>query len=182
MKGGFNDSPIRLNEFLRKVDVWNKEEIELRAKKLADKAKQIWFAPKLPQEILIKYKPVEKVATTYSIEDHEHLKGEMFELYQALKKRILNIDSSVKEEFKKLYIAFKSSTNFVDIIPQKVRLLLELNIDFQDIIDPKGLCRDVSGLGRWGNGDVEVIISKIDELDDVMELIQQAFDKQLESV
>ena len=45
---------------------------------------------------------------------------------------------------------------------------------------PKGLCKDVSGLGRWGNGDVEVGISNMNELDDVMDLIQQAFDKQLE--
>jgi predicted transport protein len=48
------------------------------------------------------------------------------------------------------------------------------------MLDPKGLCKDVSGLGRWGNGDVEVGISTINELDDVMELIQQTFDKQLE--
>ena len=50
------------------------------------------------------------------------------------------------------------------------------------MIDPKGLCKDVSGLGRWGNGDVEVGISNLNELDDVMELIQQAFDKQLEYI
>lgn len=182
IKGGFNDSPIRLNEFLRKIDVWNKDQIQFRAKELADKARQIWFAPNLSQELLAKYKPAEKMGTIYTLEDHEYLKGEMLELYQALKKRILNIDSSVKEEYKKLYIAFKSSTNFVDIIPQKVRLLLSLNIEFQDIIDPKGLCKDVSGLGRWGNGDIEAIIQNVDELDDVMELIQQAFDKQLEFV
>lgn len=97
-----------------------------------------------------------------------------------MKKRILNLDSSVKEEYKKLYIAFKSSTNFVDIVPQKVRLRLSLNIDFADIIDPKVLCRDVSGLGRWGNGDVEASISNLNELDDIMDLIQQAFDKQIE--
>ncbi len=72
------------------------------------------------------------------------------------------------------------STNFIDIVPQKVRLRLSLNIDYPDIIDPKGLCKDVLGLGRWGNGDVEVGISTINELDDVMKLIQQASDKQLE--
>lgn len=111
---------------------------------------------------------------------YEHLKGDMLDLYQALKKRILNIDASVKEEYKKLYIAFKSSTNFVDIVPQKVRLRLYLNIDFTEVIDPKGLCKDVSGLGRWGNGVVEVGISNLNELEDVMDLIQQAFDKQME--
>ena len=182
MEGGFNDSPIRLNDFLRKVDIWNAENIEARAKELAEKARQIWFAPNLSQEVLDKYSTEEKTTTVYSIEQYEHLKGDMLDLYHTLKKRILNIDSSVKEEYKKLYIAFKSSTNFVDIVPQKVRLRLSLNIDYPDMIDPKGLCKDVSGLGRWGNGDVEVGISNMNELDDVMELIQQAFDKQLEYI
>jgi len=182
MEGGFNDSPIRLNDFLRKVETWSLENIEARAKELAEKARQIWFAPNLSQEVLDKYSTEEKVTNVYTIEQYEQLKGDMLDLYHALKKRILNIDSSVKVEYKKLYIAFKSSTNFVDIVPQKVRLRLSLNIDYPDIIDPKGLCKDVSGLGRWGNGDVEVGISNLNELDDVMELIQQAFDKQLEYI
>jgi uncharacterized protein with ParB-like and HNH nuclease domain/predicted transport protein len=180
MDGGFDDSPIRLNDYLRKVDVWNSDNIEARARELAEKARQIWFAPNLSPMILGKYSTEEKTIAVYTIDQYEHLKGEMLDLYHVLKKRILNIDSSVKEEHKKLYIAFKSSTNFVDIIPQKVRLRLSLNIDFPDIIDPKGLCKDVSGLGRWGNGDVEVGISNVNELNDVMDLIQQAFDKQLE--
>jgi len=104
----------------------------------------------------------------------------MLALYEVLKTRIMNIDSSVTEEFKKLYIAYKSETNFVDIVPQKSKLRLSLNMEFPEVIDPKGLCKDVSGLGRWGNGDVEVGLSKLNELDDVMELIQQAFDKQVE--
>lgn len=182
MTGGFNDSPIRLNEFLRKVDVWNAENIEVRAKELAEKACSIWFAPNLQNEVLSNYGAEEKATTVYTIEQYEHLKGDMLDLYQALKKRILNIDASVKEEYKKLYIAFKSSTNFVDITPQKVRLRLILNIDYTDVIDPKGLCKDVSGLGKWGNGDVEVGISNLNELEDVMDLIQQAFDKQLEYI
>jgi uncharacterized protein with ParB-like and HNH nuclease domain/predicted transport protein len=182
IEGGFNDSPIRLNEFLRKTDIWNEEQILLRAKELANKAKSIWFAPNLSQDLLVKYNLEEKEITTYSLEHYGYFQGEMLELYQALKKRILNIDSSVKEEYKKLYIAYKSSTNFVDIIPQKKRMILSLNIDFPDIIDPKGLCRDVTGIGRWGNGDVEVFISNLNELDDIMDLIQQAFDKQVEYV
>ena len=182
MVGGFDDSPIRLNEYMKKVSAWNAEHIQLRAKELSEKAKQIWFAPNLSQEVFFRYKPEEKETSIYTLENFEHLKGEMLELYFAFKKRVLNIDSSVREEYKKLYIAFKSSTNFVDVVPQKARLRLSLNIDFPDIIDPKGICKDVSGLGRWGNGDVEVGLSNLSELDDVMELIQQAFDKQLEYV
>lgn len=180
MEGGFNDSPIRINNYLRKVDTWNTENIEIRAKELAGKAKQIWFAPDLIQEELGLYQIEEKTFSLYTLDQYEHLTGEMLNLYYSLKKRILNIDSSVKEEYKKLYIAFKASTNFVDIVPQKIRLRLSLNIEYSEIVDSKGLCKDVSGLGRWGNGDVEVSISNLNEIDDVMELIQQSFDKQLE--
>ncbi len=179
IEGGFNDSPLRLNSYLRNISEWNRAHIEQRAVELAEKAKEIWSAPDLPDEVLEKYKKSnDKESTIYTLEHYEYLKGDMLELYQALRKRILNIDASVKEEYKKLYIAFKSNTNFVDIVPQKLRLRLSLNIEFPKIIDPLGLCKDVSGLGRWGNGDVEIGISNINEIDDVMDLIQQAFDEQ----
>ena len=182
IEGGFDQSPIKLNGFLQKVVEWNEDNIKERANQLASLATQIWQAPALSTEVLDKYRPKEeKEASAYTIDNYEYLKGDMLDLYQVLRKRILNIDASVKEEFKKLYIAFKSSTNFVDIVPQKARLRLSLNIEFNEIIDPKGLCKDVSGLGRWGNGDVEVGISSLGELDYVMELVQQAFDVQLET-
>ncbi len=112
----------------------------------------------------------------------EYLQGDMLVLFEALRKRILNLDASVREEFKKLYIAYKTTTNFVDIVPQKSRLRLSLNMSFEEINDPKGLCRDVTNLGRWGNGDVEIGISSLSQLDDVMFLIRQAFEKHSEDM
>jgi uncharacterized protein with ParB-like and HNH nuclease domain/predicted transport protein len=179
IEGGFNDSPIRLNDFLRKIEVWNKENILIRAQELAEKATLIWECPNLSEQVLKNYRKQEKEELTYTLE-HYQLVPAMMNLYLIIKKRILNIDSSVKEEYKKLYIAFKSITNFVDIVPQKSRLLLILNLEYSEIVDPKGLSRDITGLGRWGNGNVEVGISKTSELDDAMELIQQAFDTQME--
>ena len=182
IEGGFNDSPVRLNKYLQSTDVWNEDHIFNRAIELTEKAKEIWFAPKLSDEVLEKYRSKEiKDASIYTLESYEFLNGEMLNLYQSLSKRILNIDSSVREEFKKLYIAFKSSTNFVDIVPQKSRMRLSLNISFDEILDPLGKCKDVSDVGRWGNGDVEIGISKLEDLDYAMELIQQAFDTQIES-
>jgi uncharacterized protein with ParB-like and HNH nuclease domain/predicted transport protein len=179
IEGGFNDSPIRLNDFLRKTEVWNKDNILIRAQELAAKAIAIWDGPNLSEEVLKKYRKLEKEESIYTLE-HYQLTSEMLDLYWVVKKRILNIDSSVREEYKKLYIAFKSITNFVDIIPQKSRLLLILNIEFADIVDPKGITRNITGLGKWGNGNVEVPIDNTNELDDIMELIQQAFDTQME--
>ncbi len=54
-------------------------------------------------------------------------------------------------------------------------------MDFTEISDPKGLCKDVTGLGRWGNGDVEVRISSPTELPYVVGLVRQALEKQLGS-
>lgn len=176
IEGGFDDSPLRLNAYLRDIDHWDEHAIKERGAALAEKATQIWFSPHLSSEILENYRPQKRASEQYSLDHYEHLQGDMLALYQSLRQRVLNIDSSVTEECKKLYIAFKSSTNFVDVVPQQARLRLSLNMPYPDIIDPKGLCRDVTDVGRWGNGDVEVGLSNRDELDDVMALIQQAFD------
>ena len=179
MEGGFNDSPLRLNSFMKTVEVWNEGNINKRAKELAQKAKHIWFAPNLAEETLQKYSRKEVNETAeYTLEHYEYLNGEMLELYEALRKRILNIDSSVRVEYKKRYIAFKSQTNFVDIVPQKSRLRLSLNMEYADIIDPEGWCRDASNIGKYGNGDVEVGFNNLNQLEYIMFLIQQAFDLQ----
>lgn len=49
---------------------------------------------------------------------------------------------------------------------------------FPEIHDPKGMCRDITGLGRWGNGDVEVSFEHTSEIDDVMTLIEQSYNLQ----
>jgi predicted transport protein len=85
----------------------------------------------------------------------------------------------VTEEFLKLYVAYKAETNFVDVVPQAKQLRLSLNMSFSDIADPRGICKDVSGLGRWGNGDVEVRFSKIEELPYIVGLVRQSLEQQL---
>jgi len=50
---------------------------------------------------------------------------------------------------------------------------------FPEITDPKGVCKDVTGLGRWGNGDVEVGLASLDELPYVMGLVRQSLEKQM---
>jgi predicted transport protein len=103
----------------------------------------------------------------------------MHNLFEAFRKEVLAIDPCISEEFLKLYVAYKAETNFVDLIPQAKRLILSLNLAFHEISDPKGICKDVTGLGRWGNGDVEVGVSSIDQLPYVLGLVRQSFEKQM---
>jgi len=176
--GGFNASPLFLNESVRGELKWNDEAINRRANILSAIACKMWQYPDLSPDRLDLFREPQKAreSSVYGLEHYEYLKDEMLELYKQLEKRILNLDVSVRVEFKKLYVAFKAHTNFVDIVPQKKRLRLSFNIPFEKIKDPKKLCKDVSTLGRWGNGDVEVSLERLGQIDDVMELIEQAFE------
>ena len=138
------------------------------------------MAPKLPADVLAAYRPKAAQGASYTINDHPHLLASpMRELFEAFRWEVLALDPCVTEEFLKLYVAYKAETNFVDVVPQAKRLRLSLNIAFPEISDPKGLCKDVSGLGRWGNGDVEVGLSSIDTLPYVIGLVRQSLEKQM---
>jgi predicted transport protein len=133
----------------------------------------------LDAAVLEAYKP-KTVAAGYAIEDHPHLvAGAMRNVFEAFRKEVLALDPCVTEEFLKLYVAYKAETNFVDVVPQAKRLWLSLNLAFHEINDPKGVCRDVTGMGRWGNGDVEVGLSSVEQLPYVMGLVRQSFEKQM---
>ena len=180
MDGGFKDSPLKLNHGLGSCDLWNEMAIKTRGETLAKSAVGIWTVPELLDDILQAYKPVPSESATYSIADHPHLRaGLPRELFEAFRVQVLALDECVTEEFLKLYVAFKAETNFVDVVPQAKCLRLSLNLDFPKIDDPRGLCRDVTNLGRWGNGNVEVRLEKPEELTYVVGLVRQALEKQL---
>jgi predicted transport protein len=103
----------------------------------------------------------------------------MSALFEGFRKAVLALDPCVSEEFLKLYVAYKAETNFVDVVPQAKRLRLALNMRFSEVNDPKGLCKDVTDIGRWGNGDVEISLSHLNELPYVIGLVRQSLDLQL---
>jgi uncharacterized protein with ParB-like and HNH nuclease domain/predicted transport protein len=179
MKGGFTESPLRLNKEIASKEHWAEQDILNRAETLSAQAINVWLAPKIENSVLEAYKPKVEM-TEYSIDDHPHLLSEPLKgIFDELRKQILALDPCVTETFLKLYVAYKAETNFVDIVPQAKRLRLSFNVSFSEIDDPKGLCKDVSDLGRWGNGDVEVGLSKVEEIPYVMGLVRQAFEKQM---
>ena len=182
MIGGFRESPLKVNFGLGQLEGWNENAIKGRAADLAATAPKVWEAPSLSNEILAAYRPKVVPSAIYSIEDHPNLlRANIRELFEAFRKEVLVLDPCVTEEFLKLYVAYKAETNFVDVIPQAKRLQLAMNMSFAEISDPKGLCTDVSGQGRWGNGDVEVRFASLDELPYVIGLVRQSLERQLGS-
>jgi len=186
MENGFRDSPIRFNQSLRNVETWDEQAIIGRAKQLSDLALTVWSSPKLAEDVLESYRPDSTEKSTNSIENFAYLSPgnssfveEVRNLFDVLRKEILAIDSVVVEEYLKLYIAYKAETNFVDVVPQAKRLRLSLNMPFAEINDPRNICKDITNLGRWGNGDVEVGFYDIKDLPYIMSLIRQSFERQM---
>lgn len=179
MPGGFKESALRLNAYVIKLNEWNEEHIKERARLLAEKAEDIWAYPSMTAAELAPYQVTEKPAQRYSLETYD-INAFTKMLFEALDRRIINLSPDVKREFKKLYIAYKLDTNFVDIVVQKQRLRISVNMKFSEIYDPKSICRDITGLGRWGNGDVELFLEHTSDVDQVMEIVEQSYRQQLE--
>lgn len=180
MDGGFRHSPLKLNEGLGSCEVWNEASIQERASRLAKMAAAIWRAPDLDRGVLEAYRSDGKTPTSYSLADHPQLSGGLpREIFEAFRSEVLALDECIREEFLKLYVAYKAETNVVDVVPQAKRLRLSLNMAFPEIDDPRGLCKDVTGLGRWGNGSVEVALESFADLPYVIGLVRQALEVQL---
>jgi uncharacterized protein with ParB-like and HNH nuclease domain len=204
IEGGFDHSPLRLNQSVAYVERWDQQAIEKRAQLLADEAVKVWAIPTQSIEQVNKYAAkkgrvaaLQKNAdpinipdddqtftsanghkTSYTIDDHPYLQGNSLTLFNELRQRILNLSVNVYEEFKKHYIAYKLTTNFVDIEPQKNSLVLTLNMPFEEIDDPLGICEDVTNIGHHGNGQVRMKLAALNQLEYILYLIQQSFERQ----
>lgn len=180
MQGGFKESPLRMNQGLGQLAQWNEDEIKARAQRLSEAAVKVWCVPELATDVLNAYRTPEGPTSGYSIKDHPHLLSVVGrELFEAFRKEVLALDAVVREEFLKLYVAYKAETNFVDVVPQAKQLRLTLNMPFADIADERGLCKDVTGHGKWGNGDVDVSFTSLEELPYIMGLVRQSFERQM---
>lgn len=144
---------------------------------MAEIVKKIWPYPALTNAELAPYQVEEKPIQKYSLETYDTNAFTKM-LFESLDKRIMNLSPAVKREYKKLYVAYKLDTNFVDIVFQKQRLRISINMKFSEVNDPNGICKDITGLGRCGNGDVELFMEHRDELDKVMGIVEQSYNAQ----
>ena len=123
-------------------------------------------------------KSVSKEIKVYT--EDEHLTSsleEIKELYKKFKAAILNIADDITLKPTKWYIGFIAKRNVTDIHIQKRALKIWINLNKNELDDPKGLARDVSNIGHWGNGDYELQVSNDDNLEYIISLIKQSYKK-----
>lgn len=119
----------------------------------------------------------QRLQKTYSIGDHlSRVDKQTVDLFQTLREKVLSLDEKIIEEAKAKYIAYKTSTNFADVVLQRYTIKIFLNVKSGQLKDPLKLARDVNKVGHWGNGDYEVKLEKESELEAVLALIKQSYD------
>ncbi|WRF71673.1 DUF262 and DUF1524 domain-containing protein [Helicobacter pylori] len=186
MENGFKQSPLKLNQSLRDLEVFGEEQIKKRANDLADLALKIWTYPKLDAETLEKYKP-KKEKKVYDLSSYKFSPNSR-ELFDILREKIKAFDERVTEKFNQKYIAYKfCKISFVDIVVQEkgLKLYLKMNLDeLQDEIKEKLKIRDVSNIGHLGivSKKVKVVEVKLETKENIpycLGLIRQALEKQM---
>jgi predicted transport protein len=124
---------------------------------------------------------VSREVKLYTEEYHlekKNITEDIKERYQSLRERITGLND-VEIIPRQLYIGFKLKTNFVDVEVRPKDIKIYINMKIGELDDPKGISRDVSNQGHWGNGDYEVRVTSNTDLDYVMFLINQSYNKQL---
>ncbi len=179
MEKGFKQSPLRLNQSLKDLEVFGEKEIEKRANDLADWALKIWTYPKLDAETLEKYKP-KKEKKVYDLSSYK-FSSDSRELFDILREKIKAFDERITEKFNQQYIAYKfCKINFVDIVVQTKDLKLYLNMPFNELQDKKNLASDATNKHHNGNGDIEVKLETKENIPYCLGLIKQALEKQMD--
>ena len=90
---------------------------------------------------------------------------------------ILSLGDDISESHLKLYAAFKKIRNMVTVVAQKKRLILNLPLDVSTISFEEGFSRDVTNIGHWGCGPVELYLQNSTDFEKAKPLIDRAYDE-----
>ena len=123
---------------------------------------------------------VSREVKVYSEEFHrksKNFKDGVWETYESLRDRVLELDD-VEMDFRKPWIEFKRVRPFADVIFHRDYLLVLVNLKKGELDDPRDITEDVSEVGHFVNGDYRLRVKPGDDLDYLMTLVRQSYEKQ----
>lgn len=108
----------------------------------------------------------------------EELDPGMSDRFEALRAYLMALGDDVQETTLRFYIAFKRIKNFacVEFRPSTSKILLFVKVDPASIDLEEGFTRDVSKVGHFGTGDLEITLSSASDLERAMPLIERSYE------
>lgn len=177
--GGFEESSVRLNKYVREQEQWTQAEIVARGKALARRAVGIWPGISVDPALVEAAEATEmrQRAKRRDVGKVE-MSPEARDLFNHVRARILEIGDTVIELAGERSISYHNPTFFLEILPRKTRLTLLLAADFNEIDDADGIAEDAS---RWKflvhaeyQGGVIVPVRSVEDVDRAMPLVRHA--------
>ena len=179
ISGGFNESSVRLNRYIREQGQWTDAEMKRRGKDLATRAVEIWPRLHVGQEFiaaaqrsemreLAKRRDVGKVPMT----------GRARELFEELRPQILSIDTEIIELAEEKSVSYHGPAFFVEVIPRVHGFSLLLPLAFNEVADYGSIAEDTA---QWKfivnaayDGGVLVSVSDSDGVKAALPLMRHA--------
>ncbi len=103
---------------------------------------------------------------------------ELLALFEQTRSFILAQGDDIIEKPLKLYVAFRRLKNFVCmslISKQDPHVFLILKLDPASVTLEKGFTRDVTNIGHWGTGDLEVVLREPADFEKAKSLIERTY-------
>ena len=119
---------------------------------------------------------VTRATGSYTFDQHIEAKPvAMRDMALAVNDYVISLHSQIEVAPKKLYVAYRISQNFLCMEVQKKQVLLYLKLDPKKVAGPKGLSRDVTNIGHFGTGDLEITLSTLGNLEEAKPFIELAY-------
>ena len=178
--GGFSESSVRLNKYIREQSQWTHTQIEHRGQLLADRALEIWPALEVDAAAIEQAKQAE---LRESAERRDVAKVSMSaaarDLFETLRPRIHEINPAILEMAESKSVSYHASGFFLEVLPRKHKLLLLLPLDHSEIEDPHGLSDDATQrkflFYAKHEGGVLLHIKESLDIDHAFPIIRQAY-------
>lgn len=146
--------------------------------------KRLWAQTseiEIPSTFGVEYVPPERTkATGKEYNEEHHLGGkprEVVELFRTIDKFCRELDPiAVQRKYLAEYVKYTHGKNiFCCVHLQKSGIRVWLKLNYSDVESPPEYVRDVSNIGHWGVGDVELAIDSVQRFQRAKGLIQKSF-------
>lgn len=104
------------------------------------------------------------------------LSDTMKEIFSSLETFLLSLGDDVQRKDLKLYVAFKRIKNIACVVFYKDRLALHVRFNPGRVALEEGFTRDVSDIGHWGTGNLEITLRTLSDLEKAKPLLQRAYE------
>lgn len=177
--GGFAESSVRLNRFVRDQAVWTDREIDARTNALAVRALELWPSLIVPQPLIDAAAQRERreMAARRDV-GKVKMTAEARSLFDVLRLRLLELGDDIIEFAETNSVSYHGPEFFMEVLPRRYGLTLLLNLDFNEIDDASGIAEDAT---RWKffvhaqyQGGVFASVADENAIEGAMPLIRQA--------